>query len=83
MIKTDVKFDPTGESVSHSVYREFYFEETLSAFSEELYVIVPNIPLFGLIRTLKKSSNYEKSTTRGLLESYASEGIGKVYNIYC
>ena len=75
MIKTDVEFGMDGESVSHSVYREHYFEASLSSASEDDYVIVPNIPLFGLIKTQRYKDALEKSITRDLLESYGSEGI--------
>ena len=75
MIKTDVEFDESKESVTHSVYREFYFEPSLSAFDETSEVMVPNIPLLGLIKKLRKSDSLEKSITRQLLESYAAEGM--------
>ena len=75
MIKTDVEFGMDGESVSHSVYREHYFEASLSSNSEDDYVIVPNIPLFGLIKTQRYKDALEKTITRQLLESYGNEGI--------
>ena len=75
MIKTDVEFSIDGESVSHSVYREHYFEASLSSNSEDDYVIVPNIPLFGLIKTQRYKDALEKTITRQLLESYGNEGI--------
>ena len=30
LIKTDTKFSADGEEITHSVYREYYFDETLS-----------------------------------------------------
>ena len=75
MIKTDVDFGSDEESVSHSVYREHYFEPSLSAYSEDEIVIVPNIPLFGLIKKQRYKDAMEKSITRTLVESYSSEGI--------
>ena len=75
MYKTDVKFSSDGEDVTHAVYREFYFEEMLSIASDETSVIVPNIPLFGLIKAMSKMDKNAKEITRDTLEGYASEGI--------
>ena len=71
MYKTDTKFSDDGEELTHSVYREFYFDELLSISSDETYVIVPNIPLFGLIKEMADQDPTAKSVTRGLLESYS------------
>lgn len=75
MYKTDLEFSSDGEELTHSVYREFYFDEMLSVSSDDRYVIVPNIPLFGLIKAMSSKSSTEKSIAKNLLESYASVGI--------
>ncbi len=62
--KTDVEFCEDEEELTHSVYREFYFDEYLSAASEDQNVIVPNIPLFGLIKATINSTSTEKGITR-------------------
>ena len=77
--KSDIRFSEDGEEVSHSVYREFYFESSYNPnVSENDVVIVPNIPIFGLIKKLSDKSNYEKTITRSLIESFSSEGIDTV-----
>ena len=74
--KSDIRFSEDGEEVSHSVYREFYFESAYNLnVSENDVVIVPNIPIFGLIKQSLDKSAYEKTFTRSLIESYSSEGI--------
>lgn len=75
MYKTDLEFSTDGEELTHSVYREFYFDEMLSVSSDDTHVIVPNIPLFGLIKAMSSKSSTEKSIAKNLLESYASVGI--------
>ena len=74
--KADIRFSEDGEEVSHSVYREFYFESSYNPnVSENDVVIVPNIPIFGLIKKSLDKSAFEKAFTRSLIESYSSEGI--------
>jgi hypothetical protein len=78
MWKTDVEFSTNGEEITHSVYREFYFEHSVSNGSDEDTVIVPNIPLFGLIKSMTGKSSTEKQIAKDLLESYKSEGMDTV-----
>jgi hypothetical protein len=70
MNKTNIEFSQDGDEITHSVYREFYFTRSLSVSSDDTYVIVPNIPLFGLIKKLSNSDAYTKSAARSLLEGY-------------
>ena len=70
MNKTNIEFSQDGDEITHSVYREFYFTRSLSVSSDDTYVIVPNIPLFGLIKKLSNSDSYTKSAARSLLEGY-------------
>ena len=39
MHKTNINFSQDGEEITHSVYREFFFTESLSVSSDETYVI--------------------------------------------
>ena len=76
MYKDNVNFSMDEEKISHSVYREFYFEPSKnSKLSDEETVIVPNIPLFGLIKKLSKDDSTTKKITRNLLESYKDVGF--------
>lgn len=75
MNKTNIEFSQDGDEITHSVYREFYFTRSLSVSSDDTYVIVPNIPLFGLIKKLSNSDSYTKSAARSLLEGYKDVGI--------
>ena len=60
MYKDNVNFSMDEEKISHSVYREFYFEPSKnSKLSDDETVIVPNIPLFGLIKKLSKGILFE------------------------
>ena len=78
MVKKNMSFSEDGEELTYSVYREFYYEPHLSADGLDPYqdyVIVPNIPIFGLVKAMSKASSTEKQITKSLLQSYASVGI--------
>ena len=65
MLKANISFSEDSEELSHSVHRKFYFEPSYDTkLSDEDIVIVPNIPMFGLIKKLKNSDPTEKSVTR-------------------
>ena len=65
MLKANISFSEDNEELSHSVHRKFYFEPFYDTkLSDEDIVIVPNIPMFGLIKKLKSSDPTEKSVTR-------------------
>ena len=80
MNKTNIEFSQDGDEITHSVYREFYFTRSLSVSSDETYVIVPNIPLFGLIKKLSNSDSYTKSAARSLLEGYKGGIISESFS---
>ena len=74
MNKTDVDFSDDGDEITHAVYREFTFTESLSVSSDDVYVTVPNIPLFGLIKKLSSEDINTKYYTRQTLEGYSEVG---------
>ena len=80
MNKTNIEFSQDGDEITHSVYREFYFTRSLSVSSDDTYVIVPNIPLFGLIKKLSNSDSYTKSAARSLLEGYKGGIISESFS---
>ena len=51
---TNIEFSQDGSEITHSVYTEFYFNESLSIGSDDIHVTVPNVPLFGLIKLMSK-----------------------------
>ncbi len=69
-----MQFSEDEEELTHEVYREFFFEPTVSTGSEDDVVIVPNIPLFGLIKSMSKEDSYTKSTTRAILDGFSGVG---------
>ena len=78
MNKTDVNFSEDGDEITHAVYREFTFTESLSVSSDEVYVTVPNIPLFGLIKKMSSDDINTKEYTRHILEGFSDVGIDTI-----
>ena len=69
MEKVNVSFSPDEPSVTYKVAKQYYFAPELSCpeCSEDDYVIVPNIPLFGAFQKLSKESPVAKTIFKGLL----------------
>ena len=67
---TNIEFSQDGSEITHSVYTEFYFNESLSIGSDNIHVVVPNVPLFGLIKLMAKKYSFEKSVAKSMLQGY-------------
>ena len=69
MEKVDVNFSTSEPSVTYKVAKQYFFAPELSGpgTSEDDYVIVPNIPLFGAFQKLAKESSVAKNIFKGLL----------------
>ena len=67
---TNIEFSPDGSEITHSVYTEFYFNESLSIGSDNIHVVVPNVPLFGLIKLMAEKYSFEKSIAKAMLQGY-------------
>ena len=71
---TNIEFSQDGSEITHSVYTEFYFNESLSIGSDNIHVVVPNVPLFGMIKLMSKKHSFEKSVAKAMLQGY-KEGV--------
>ena len=67
---TNIEFSQDGSEITHSVYTEFYFNESLSIGSDNIHVVVPNVPLFGLIKLMAEKYSFEKSVAKAMLQGY-------------
>ena len=65
---TNIEFSQDGSEITHSVYTEFYFNECLSIGSDEIHVVVPNVPLFGMIKLMAKNDSWTKWGAKTLLQ---------------
>ena len=65
---TNIEFSQDGSEITHSVYTEFYFNESLSIGSDNIHVVVPNVPLFGMIKLMAKKYSFEKSVAKDELQ---------------
>lgn len=70
MRKTDVVFSQDGEEVTHTVTKQYYFAREISNGSDTDLVVVPNVPMFGLMKKMKSESDFTKSLTKSLVEGY-------------
>ena len=67
---TNIEFSQDGSEITHSVYTEFYFNESLSIGSDNIHVTVPNVPLFGMIKLMAKDYSIVKLGAKEMLQSY-------------
>jgi hypothetical protein len=72
---TNIEFSQDGSEITHSVYTEFYFNESLSTGSDEIHVVVPNVPLFGMIKLMAEDYSYRKLGAKHMLQGYKEKGV--------
>ena len=70
---TNIEFSQDGSEITHSVYTEFYFNESLSIGSDNIHVTVPNVPLFGMVKLMAEDYSIVKLGAKEMLQSY--EGV--------
>ena len=70
---TNIEFSQDGSEITHSVYTEFYFNESLSIGSDDIHVTVPNVPLFGMVKLMAEDYSIVKLGAKEMLQSY--EGV--------
>ena len=54
MRKTNITFSKDGSEVTYAVKRDYIFSIEYSSGTESDIIVVPNIPLFGVMQKLKK-----------------------------
>jgi len=74
--KVNVAFDETGDTVTFSDNKTYFFSSSLTNGSESDLIIMPNIPLFGAFRRMENDEPEVKSVFEWLLNSY-DYGIDK------
>ena len=74
---TNIEFSQDGSEITHSVYTEFYFNESLSIGSDNIRVTVPNVPLFGMIKLMAKDYSIVKLGAKAMLQGSSpyKEGV--------
>ena len=73
---TNIEFSQDGSEITHSIYTEFYFNESLSIGSDEIHVVVPNVPLFGMTKLMAKNSDIAIWGAKKMLQgSPYNEGV--------
>ena len=70
---TNIEFSQDGSEITHSVYTEFYFNESLSIGSDDIHVLVPNVPLFGMTKLMAKDLGIRKWGAKELLQTYKDD----------
>jgi len=68
--KVNVTFDTSGDTVTFSDNKTYFFSPALSTGSESDELILPNIPLFGAFRRMENDQQQAKSVFEWLLNSY-------------